>query len=299
MKKSWLVPAAFALAGILALASCERFKETERALPAGGRSLKIASMAPSCTSILSGLGLAGNLVAVDTWSDKIAGVPAEAVRFDMMKPDAETLAALEPDLVLVSAITQEGTSKDPFKPLSDSGVKVVYIPTSASLEEIRGDIRHIAELVGREKEGEGLVRSMDAEIDRIKAVAKTIPEDRRRTVLFEISAAPYIYSFGSGVYLDELLSAAGAKNALAKETGWISVSAETVVAADPDVILTNTSYLPDPVAEILGRPGWSSMKAVKNGRVYYIDSDSSSRPSPDAVKALGEIAKAVYPEYFQ
>lgn len=255
-------------------------------------------MAPACTQTILALGLGERLVAVDSWSDTVSGVPTGAVRFDMMKPDAERLAELEPDLVLVSAITKEGTSKDPFKPLSDAGVNVVYLPTAASLADIRSDIARVAALVGKADEGKRLVKSMDDEIARIEGIASSIPASERRTVIFEISAAPYIYSTGRGTYLDELITAAGAKNALSTEAGWIAVNAETIVASDPDAILTNTSYLDDPVAEILARPGWEGMKAVRERRVFYIDNDSSSQPGPDVAKALGEIAKAVYPEYF-
>lgn len=256
-------------------------------------------MAPSSTSILIGLGIAGSLAAVDDWSAKIPGIPPKIPTYDLMKPDIEQLAALTPDLLFVSSMTKEGSSRDPFKPLSDSGVQVIYIPTSATIEDIRSDVRRIAGLTGRETEGTELIAKMDAEIGRVAAVARTIPEKNRRSVIFEIAAAPYIYSFGSGVYLNELIETVGAVNALAGENGWISVSAETIVAADPDVILTNVAYLADPVGEIIGRPGWAGMKAVRNKRVFYIDTVSSSQPSPDAVKALREIAEAVYPEYFR
>jgi iron complex transport system substrate-binding protein len=245
------------------------------------------------------LGLAGNIVACDTWSGNVEGVSGDAIRFDMMKPDAEKLAALEPDIVFVSAITKEGSSRDPFKPLSDAGVRVVYLPTSASVEDIRKDIARIAGILGREKEGEAAIAELDGSIAKISAIAKTIPDEMRRSVVFEIEPAPYIYSFGSGVYLDELLLDAGARNALAKEKGWIAVGEETIVAANPDVILTNVSSLPDPVAEIKSRPGWSGIKAVKEGRVYRIDGGASSQPGPGVAKALEEIAKAVYPEYFK
>lgn len=267
--------------------------------PVTAKSLKIASMAPASTSILVGLGLAGSIVAVDTWSASVPGVPAEIPQFDMMKPDVERLASIESDLLLVSTMTQQGTGKDPFKPLSDAGVQVVYIPTSKTLDDIRSDVERIAKLTGRIKEGADLVTNMNSEIARISAVTKTIPLEKRRTVVFEIASAPSIYSFGSGVYLNELLETAGAINALAKESLWIAVSGETLLACDPDVILTNVDYLPDPVAEICARPGWDSMKAVRNGRVYYIDNALSSQPTPDVVKALQEIAEAVYPEYFK
>ena len=256
-------------------------------------------MAPSCTTILASLDLADNLVAVDTWSASVPGVSKDAVRFDMMKPDVERLIALAPDLLFVSSITQEGTSRDPFAPLSNAGTRVIYMPTSKNLEDIRRDIGQVAGTTGRVSAGKKVIDEMNKDIEKIASVARTIPKEKRRTVFFEISAAPYIYSFGHGVYLDELLGAAGAINALRGETGWISVSGETILASNPDVILTNVGYLSDPIAEICARPGWSSIKAVREKRVYLIDANSSSQPGPNVVKALGEIAKAVYPEYFK
>lgn len=90
----------------------------------------------------------------------------------------------------------------------------------------------------------------------------------------------------------------GATNVLASEEGWISVSEETAVAADPDVILTNVNYIENPVEEIKSRAGWENMKAIKNNDVYYIDNMSSSLPNHNIVKALEEMAKAVYPDKY-
>jgi iron complex transport system substrate-binding protein len=284
---------------IFSFFSCARAKTDARAATVSQAKTRIASMAPSCTTILASLGLADSLVAVDTWSASVPGVPKDAVQFDMMKPDVERLITLAPDLLFVSTITQEGTSRDPFAPLSNAGTKVIYMPTGKNLEDIRKDIAQVAGITGKADAGKKIINDMDRDIEKIAEVGKTIPKEKRRTVFFEISAAPYIYSFGQGVYLDELLKAAGAVNALEKETGWISVSGEAVLAANPDVILTNVSYIPDPVAEICARPGWSSVKAVQEKRVYLIDANSSSQPGPNVAKALEEIAKAVYPEYFK
>jgi iron complex transport system substrate-binding protein len=50
--------------------------------------------------------------------------------------------------------------------------------------------------------------------------------------------------------------------------------------------------------EIMTRPGFNRIKAVQNGAVYRIDPNSSSRPAPGIVKALQEMARTVYPEYY-
>ena len=107
-----------------------------------------------------------------------------------------------------------------------------------------------------------------------------------------------MYSFGSGVFLNEMIELIGAENVLAGQEGWLPVEAETIVAADPDVILTNVNYIDDPVAEILGRSGWEGMSAVQNEQVFYIDNMASSLSNQNVVKALDQMAKAVYPELF-
>ena len=76
------------------------------------------------------------------------------------------------------------------------------------------------------------------------------------------------------------------------------MSDETLLQANPDVILTSVDYLDDPIGEILLRPGFEAVTAVQNNKVFQIDTASSNRSSQNIIKALKEIAKAVYPEYF-
>ena len=263
----------------------------------GNRAPRVVSLAPATTSILIDIGGADLLVATDTWSTGLPGAPQGRPAFDMMKPDVEGLAALNPDILLVSAITEAGSGQNPFSRLEAAGITVIVMPTSADLQGVARDVERIAALVGREEAGRAVVAAMESAIAKIEAVAKTIPESQRRTVAFEIESAPWIYSFGHGVYLDDMLAKAGAVNAFGSERGWISVNAEAVFKADPDVILTNVAT-GDPVAEIVARPGWKALKAVRFGRVYRIDNMTSSQPAPACVRALAEIAKAVYPEYY-
>ena len=101
------------------------------------------------------------------------------------------------------------------------------------------------------------------------------------------------------MYLNEMIELIGAQNVLGDQEGWISVTEESAVAADPDVILTSDNFSnSDPVAEILGRAGWENVTAVKEGQACYIDNAASSLPNHHIVDALKEMAKAVYPEEY-
>ena len=170
------------------------------------------------------------------------------------------------------------------------------VPTSDSLADIQSDIAFVASLLGETEKGEALISKMQQEIDRVAAIAANLTEKKK--VYFEISAAPYMYRFGTGVFLNEMIELIGAENILADQEGWLSVGEETVVQANPDVILTNVNYIDDPIQEIKDRSGWDALAAVQDDQVYYIDNMASSLPDQNVVKALIQMAEAIYPEYY-
>jgi len=259
---------------------------------------KIAALAPSITETLLDLGCGNKIVAIDTQTQLNAyeAISADLPAFDMMAPDIEQLAALNPDAVFVSGVT-DISGADLYSGLKDLGICVVNIPSSESIQGVKDDIAFIASCVGKSDEGEKIIADMTAEIDKIAEIGKTVTD--KKTVYFEIAAAPYAYSFGSGTFLNEMIELIGAENVLGEQEGWLSVELESVAAADPDVILTNVNYIEDAVGELMSRDGWSGVSAIKNGEVYYIDNQSSSLPNENIVKALAEMAAAVYPDLYE
>ena len=255
----------------------------------------VVVLAPSIAETLVALGCGDLIVGYDAQSVGLAGLPADVPTFDMMQPDMEQLAALKPDVLFVSNMTLYDQT-NPYQQLMDLGVCVLCVPTADSIAAIQEDIAFIAAAMGKTAEGDTLIADMQAELDRIAAIGATVTD--KKSVYFEIGAAPNLYSFGSGVFLNEMIELIGAENILVVLLGWLAVEAETIVAADPDVILTNVNYIDDPVAEILGRSGWEGMRAVKNEQVFYIDNMASSLSNHNIVKALDQMAKAVYPDLF-
>ena len=281
------------MAAFLFAASCGA-PAPEEAPPA--EITRVISMGPAHTEVLVALGFGDKLIAVDDFSAPIPGVPEGLPLLDMMAPDGERILALMPDVLFATGMTQvDGI--DPFGIVSDAGISVVHIPFSTSIADIKADIRLIAEVMGASESGEALVAEMTQAINEIRAVGEGIGD--RKTVYFEISEPPFMYSFGQGVFLHEMLTLIGAENAFAHQDAWFLVADEAVFEANPDVILTNVFGDGEAaVREILGRPGWEAIAAVEAGRVYHIDTDSSSRASHNIIRALNEMARAVYPAYF-
>ena len=148
---------------------------------------KLVSLAPSTTRVLLDMGLGDKLVAIDTYSAMYAPELSELPQFDMMTPDVEQLAALEPDAVFITGMsTVDGDS--PFQALMGLGIQVVIIPSSSSIAAIQEDIRFIGACVGDEEGAQALVDDMQAQIDAVAAIGETIED--KKTVAIEVAALP-------------------------------------------------------------------------------------------------------------
>ena len=258
---------------------------------------RIVSTAPSNTEIITGLGMARKLVAIDKHSANVDGIPGGLPLLDFFYPDAELIINLEPDIIIASGHNPTGSGEDPFRLLREAGIPVAYISMSRSINDIYLDIEFIAELLRVQERGAELVNTMKeqiAEITQKKALIKT-----RKTVYFEISAAPEMFTFGKDSFVNDMINVIGARNIFENDNWIVSPGAESVIDRNPDVILTNVHYIDDPIGEIKSRPGFNHINAVINGRVYQIDNDSSVRPSSRIILALRQMSRAVYPEYHE
>jgi iron complex transport system substrate-binding protein len=258
---------------------------------------RIIATAPSITEVISDLGLTDKLVALDKYSLDVAGVNVNLPQLDFFNPDAEAIIGFAPDILIVNGINAVGSGDDPFRLIRESGIPVVYVPTSTAISAIYDDVLFIADLLGVKARGEELVRNTKSKVDAIAAVGSTITA--KKSVYFEISPAPYLYTFGHGTFLNEMIELIGAKNIFGGESGWISPSVESILDHNPDVILSNVEYEPDALGEIRSRPGFTNITAVRNNDLYMIDANSSSRPSLHILLALQQIARSVYPEKYE
>jgi iron complex transport system substrate-binding protein len=268
-----------------------------RAVILNGTINRVVSTAPSNTEIITDLGAAHKLVAVDRHSANVAGIPKNIYLLDFFFPDAEVIIKLEPDIIIANGHNPTGTGEDPFRLLREIGIPVVYIPMSKSIDDIYRDIAFIADLLQAQKKGEKVIDSMKAQIAEISQ--KAVDIDTKKTVYFEISAAPEMITFGKDSFLNDMIAVIGARNIFEKDNWIVNPGAESIIERNPGVILTNVYYIPDPIAEIKSRPGFEYINAVINNCVYQIDTDSSVRPSTRIILALKQMSKAVYPELYE
>ena len=255
----------------------------------------IVSAAPSISEMLSGLGLANKIIAADVYSADVDGVDPSVCTLDFYNLNIEELTALSPDLIIVSGMSMSGAD-DPYAALKEAGVNVIYIPTSNSIASVKLDIEFLAGYLLAEQQGAELIADITDAVNDISEKAAGITETK--SVYFEIGAASYLYTCGNNTFINEMITLAGAENIYGSEDGWISNSEESVIAANPDVIITNVQYDGYDYNEIKSRMGWENITAVKNGAVYSVGANETSRPSQHIVEGMYQVAEAIYPEIF-
>lgn len=249
--------------------------------------LKIISLSPSNTEILTELSLGENIIGLDKYSSEVEGVNKEAEIFNFGDVNIEEIIRLNPNLVFVSDFA---FAFEDFKlnQLKNYGIEIVNIETPNSLEGIYKSINLIGEETGKIEESKKIVENLKNEVSKIKSVNK----DGDVKIYFEISPVPYLYSFGKDTYLNEIIEISGGKNIFGDLEGWLSPNQEEIIKLNPQIIFTSVN-IPSSVDEIKNRVGWQEIDAVKNNNVYYIDENFSSRPSQFFVKALEQISSYI------
>ena len=268
-----------------------------RAIAVNGPVNRIVSAAPSNTEIIVDLGLTDKLVAIDRYSTDIAELPGGLTWIDFSYPDAEAILGLKPDIIIAHGHNTTVSGDNPFRLLEEMGIPVAYIPMSQGITGIYEDIAFIADLLSVKDRGDALINSLKAQVDEL--ARKTAGIETKCSVYFELSAAPEIFTFGKNSYINDMISAIGGRNIFGNDNWVLSPSVEAIIERNPEVILTAVDYLEDPIGELKSRNGFEHISAVKNNRVYQIDTNSLVRPSARITLALNQMARAIYPEVYE
>jgi iron complex transport system substrate-binding protein len=257
---------------------------------------RIVSLAPSVTEILFAVGAGPQLVG-DT---KYCNYPSEAAAlpkiggYTAKTISLEAVVDLTPDLVIAGTASQ----KPVVEALEKLGIPVL-VSAPDSFEAVYASIEQIGAVTNHAPAAAALVAHMRERVDAVTAKVALVPAEQRPSVFWEVFDEP-LTTAGPHTFVGQMIQLAGATNIFSDaREDYPQVSAEALLERNPDVILgpiTQSAKLtPDLIAH---RPGWATIKAVRDGRVYLLDGDMTSRFGPRLVDALEALAKALYPELF-
>ncbi len=275
-----LAPILFLHAGLHAQISV--VDDLQRTVTLSRPAQRIVSLAPSITECLFAVGAGDRIRGVTDFCN----YPPEAAHRrhvgGMINPSIETVVGLEPDLVVLS---MEGNVREDFRRLMSFGIPV-FVSNPRTLGGIYRSLRLLGTLAGTEDSAARLVARLEARERAVRSAAAGKPPVR---VLLFVSLQPLMCA-GSNTFIDGLLDDAGGTNLASRARGtYPSYSRENVIADDPQVIIGTSDILPSGPTLRGMFPEWTTVDAVRNGRVFPIDADLVSRPGPRALDALEKL----------
>ena len=257
----------------------------------------IVSISPSTTEILFAIGAGDQVVGRDDFSlYPEAAMKVESIGSLWEGVPTEAILAMEPDLVIAAQIVSE----ENIQVLLDLGLPVYWQANPTDFDSLYKNLLDVSEITGHTQETMALVAELQ---NRVETVVTTLADAKDApSVFYELDATDPSnpWTTGSDTFIDYIITMAGGLNAAAALQGdYAQISAEELIAVNPDIImLADALYgvTPESVAE---RPGWDVIIAVQNGSIYPIDPNMMSVPGPRLVDALEETANLIHPELFE
>lgn len=203
---------------------------------------------------------------------------------DGVTTDAEQVIDLDPDVVVAdeTALSQEGL----IDQLRDEADLTVFVVEDAnSIDDVTENVALTGQLVG---ECEGATDTVDEMDDRLEDAEPDI--DESPTAYFAMDEEGY--TAGPGSFNHDVLEAAGFEN-IAEDAGvegWGEIDPETVVEADPDVIIYPDYQDEPPIPDAV-----EATTAAEEENFVPVNDNLMNQPGPmivDTVEALADEAEA-------
>ena len=242
---------------------------------------RIVSLLPSLTESVCELGQCARLVGVDRYSNFPQSVRALPQLGGGLDPNVEMIIALKPDVVLMAKSSRAGER------LEALGLKVVALEPKT-----HADVQRVVLKLGQVLEVPDAARIWRAIDAGVSAAAQSLPANVRGTkVYFEVNQGPYAASEAS--FIGQTLTRLGVKNIVPGTLGpFPKLNPEYIVRANPDVILIGQRS----AEGLAARPGWHSIRALREQRVCIFPSDVSDvlvRPGPRMAEAARVMAQCL------
>jgi len=255
---------------------------------------RIVSLAPNLTEILCGMGLGAKLVGVSSYSNHPPAVNRLPKVGGFAALNVEKIVSLSPDIAVG---TMDGNSETDIRRLRSLGIPVFCVFPN-NMQGLMQSISRLGKLFRCESKAKKLVTNIELVVKHVKSKADRLARAKGRPkVLISLDIKP-IVSANAQTFIGELVATAGGANVVGAYTiRYPRLSLETVVASAPDVILVTGHGSQKALLEDLRQlKRWQEVPAVKNGRVYLLDPDLTTRPGPRSAGALTTIHQKLFHE---
>lgn len=254
---------------------------------------RIIAIHPPMVETVVAIGAGERLVGIGgvvLYPESVLGLPriGGALNFSV-----EATLSLNPDLVVMPSGTD--ATAQLAGPLAAMGVPVFL----AKYTDFASITRYIRLLGAALEFREGAERAIAAMEAKAAAVAQRLAGRPALRIYLETGAAgtAAFQTIRSGHYAEDTIRRAGGLNAFDLK-GPPQVTIEGLASADPDVIVVLANNAHVTASSIGNRPGWTALRAVRQGRIAVIPRGFMLIPGPRQAEAIEVLARAIHPEAF-
>lgn len=247
---------------------------------------RVVSLGGTVTEIIYDLQMEHKLVANDQSSlypDAATKLPR--VGYYRAVP-AEGILSLKPDLVIASENAGPATSLEKVRSV---GVHVVTVSDKPTLDSLYERIEQVAQALGEQEKGVALAARIQAQVKQ----AQSAPIKRLRTVLILNRTGAKLMA-GGDTTAGAIMEMAGLNNVLKVQRGYKPVSAERLLALQPDMIIVTSGSLEAAggIDSFKTDPAIALTPAVKNSRIVVMDDLLALGMGPRVGQAIAQLKAA-------
>ncbi len=253
---------------------------------------RIISLAPSLTETVYALGIQDRLVGDTDYCDYPPDAQKKPKVGGVINPNLEQIAALRPDLVL---LTKEGNQLDTVRALDTLGIPT-YATDARTIDQIITSTQKLADVLNASTAGKELTGDLQKRLSTLQAKLSGLAP---RRVLFIVWPEP-LMSVGKNTFVADAIGRAGAVSIVDSSQDWPQVSLEEVARLQPDYLVFAASHTGagnNDFEALANRAGWQILDAVRNRR-FAVASEAIIRPAPRIVDVIEDLARQLHPEVF-
>lgn len=261
--------------------------------PAVAAPVRIVSLAPSITEVLFALGAGDRVVGATEYCiypEAARAVPRVGGYLDL---NYETIIAARPDLVI--ALAEHDTIAKSLRKLK---IPVVVV-NHQRFDVVAESFRVIGDAVSAADEAAGMIVAAEKKLAAFKVnyAAETAPSTLICVnALSDASARRTLYIAGSDGFYDDMLRHVGGTNCYKGKVRYPIIGPEGLFLLNPDIVIVMMNGRDQDAVDAEGKAwaAFSSLNAVKNGRIHIINDSAAVIPGPRLFDFVADLATIIH-----
>ena len=249
---------------------------------------RIVTIFASNVEMVAALGLSDRIVGIEAYTRYPPEVLSKPLVGGRLGFSVDRVVEQRPDLVVVTPARQ--AAHQLVDPMERLGIPVMVL-LQRDVAEVLANIRLLGRAAGVPEQGEAVASGLEA---RIGAVTRRVAGLERPRVIMITGR------LGNGLllvtrpktYTGDAMMLAGARFGL--ESTIAQVSPEAILNADPDILLFAGNQRD--LDELITRPGWRDLRAVKGKRAFAVSRSELLIPGPRTIDGIEHLAAIFHPE---